>query len=42
MDLSGHVRVANGPPTRSRTSDTPVDSPGARLIIEESQLGLDG
>ena len=39
MDLTGRVPVANGAADRHRrTSSTPLDSPGARLIIAESLL----
>jgi inosine-uridine nucleoside N-ribohydrolase len=38
MDLTGQVTVANGAPTGIPDEQTPVDSPGARLIIEESKL----
>lgn len=36
MDLSGRVRVENGAPHRLPDEATAVDSPGARLIIEEA------
>ena len=38
MDLTGQVPVANGAPTRIADEQTPLDSPGAQLIIEESKL----
>lgn len=38
LKLSGSVPVANGAPTGIPDESTPVDSPGARLIIEESKL----
>jgi purine nucleosidase len=38
MDLTGKVPVANGAPTGIPDEQTPLDSPGARLIIEESKL----
>ena len=37
-NLTGQVRVANGAPTALSDEATAVDSPGARLIIEESKL----
>ena len=36
MGATNHVRVADGAPHAIPDSGTPVDSPGARLIIEES------
>ncbi len=38
MDLTGSVRVEDGAPTGIPDEHTPLDSPGARLIIEESLL----
>jgi purine nucleosidase len=38
MDLTGQVPVANGAPTGIPDERTPLDSPGAQLIIEESKL----
>ncbi|GAB3810012.1 nucleoside hydrolase [Kribbella italica] len=38
MDLTGKVPVANGAPTGIPDERTPLDSPGAQLIIEESKL----
>lgn len=38
MDLTGTVPVANGAPHALPDEQTPVDSEGARLIIEESKL----
>jgi len=37
MNLAGEVPVANGAATALPDATTPVDSPGAQLIIEESQ-----
>lgn len=37
MDLEGQVVVANGAATAIPDATTPADSPGARLIIEESK-----
>jgi len=42
MDLTGQVPVANGAPTGIPDEQTPLDSPGARLIIEESKLASEG
>ncbi len=42
MDRTGEVPVANGAATPIPDATTPVDSPGARLIIEESKLASDG
>lgn len=42
MDLTGQVPVANGAPTGIPDERTPLDSPGARLIIEESKLASEG
>lgn len=36
MNLEGDVRVEDGAPTAIPDESTPVDSPGARLIIEEA------
>jgi inosine-uridine nucleoside N-ribohydrolase len=36
LDMRGRVRVENGAPTAMPDEVTPVDSPGARLIIEEA------
>jgi purine nucleosidase len=36
MGLEGKVRVENGAPHEMPNEQTPVDSPGARLIIEEA------
>jgi purine nucleosidase len=41
MDLTGGVTVANGAATGIFDATTPQDSPGARLIIEESKLASD-
>ena len=38
MDLRGKVTVANGAAARISDERTPQDSPGARLIVEESKL----
>jgi inosine-uridine nucleoside N-ribohydrolase len=38
MDLDGKVTVANGAPHKIPDESTPVDSPGAQLIIAESKL----
>ncbi|NIK55117.1 nucleoside hydrolase [Kribbella shirazensis] len=38
MDLTGTVTVADGAAAGIPDEQTPVDSPGARLIIEESKL----
>jgi purine nucleosidase len=38
MDLDGKVTVANGAPHKIPDERTPVDSPGAQLIIAESKL----
>ena len=38
MDLDGKVTVANGASHQIPDESTPVDSPGAQLIISESQL----
>ena len=38
MDLDGDVTVANGAPHQIQDESAPVDSPGAQLIISESQL----
>ncbi len=38
MHLTGKVPVANGAPTGIPDEQTPLDSPGARLIVEESKL----
>ena len=38
MDLDGKVTVANGAPHKLPDESTPVDSPGAQLIIAESKL----
>ena len=40
MDLGDQVPVANGAAEAIQDEQTPVDSPGARLIIEESLLSL--
>ncbi|HEY9294512.1 MAG TPA: nucleoside hydrolase [Microlunatus sp.] len=37
LGQSGAVEVANGAPAEIPDANTPVDSPGARLIIEESR-----
>ena len=37
LNRSGQVTVANGAPTALPDEATPVDSPGAQLIIEESK-----
>ncbi|MFC9694225.1 nucleoside hydrolase [Kribbella sp. NPDC056951] len=42
LDLTGKVPVANGAPTGIPDEQTPLDSPGARLIIEESKLASEG
>lgn len=42
MDLTGTVTVADGAPRALADSTTPADSPGARLIIEESKLASEG
>jgi hypothetical protein len=42
LDLTGKVPVANGAPTGIPDEQTPLDSPGARLIIEESKLASKG
>ncbi|SDD94633.1 nucleoside hydrolase [Auraticoccus monumenti] len=42
MDRSGEVPVANGAATALPDATTPVDSPGARLIIEESRSATEG
>ncbi|MBM2614779.1 nucleoside hydrolase [Actinoplanes sp. LDG1-06] len=39
MDLDGEIVVANGAERRIPDEATPLDSPGARLIIEESRQG---
>ncbi len=36
MDIEGEVRVEDGAPRVILDESTPVDSPGARLIIEEA------
>jgi purine nucleosidase len=38
MDLDGKITVANGAPHQLPDESTPVDSPGAQLIISESKL----
>jgi hypothetical protein len=38
MDLVGKVTVANGAPHKVPDESTPIDSPGAHLIIAESKL----
>ena len=38
LDMSGKVTVANGAAAGMPDEQTPVDSPGAQLIIEESKL----
>jgi inosine-uridine nucleoside N-ribohydrolase len=38
MEMQGQVVVANGAPTAITDEHTPQDSPGARLIIAESEL----
>jgi len=38
LDLTGKVPVANGAATGMPDEQTPIDSPGAQLIIEESKL----
>jgi inosine-uridine nucleoside N-ribohydrolase len=38
MDLQGKVTVADGAPQAITDDRTPQDSPGARLIVEESRL----
>jgi purine nucleosidase len=38
MNLDGQVVVANGAATGIADEETPLDSPGAQLIIEESKL----
>jgi purine nucleosidase len=38
MDLTGGVTVANGAASPNPDATTPQDSPGARLIVEESKL----
>ncbi|WP_223189858.1 nucleoside hydrolase [Nonomuraea terrae] len=38
LGMTGSVPVADGAPTALPDEHTPVDSPGARLIIEESKL----
>ncbi|WP_432936670.1 nucleoside hydrolase [Kribbella sp. CA-253562] len=38
LDLTGKVPVANGAPTGIADENTPLDSPGAQLIIDESKL----
>jgi inosine-uridine nucleoside N-ribohydrolase len=38
MEMQGQVTVANGAPEPISDEHTPQDSPGARLIIEESKL----
>ena len=38
MNLNGQVVVANGAATGLADEQTPIDSPGAQLIIEESKL----
>ncbi|TYB50545.1 nucleoside hydrolase [Nonomuraea sp. PA05] len=42
LKLTGSVTVANGAAAALPDERTPVDSPGARLIIEESKLASDG
>ena len=42
MDLAGKVTVADGAPGAIGDDRTPRDSPGARLIIEESRLASAG
>lgn len=42
MDLKGEVLVANGAPGALPSAGTPVESPGARLIVEESKLASPG
>jgi purine nucleosidase len=42
MDLTGQVTVANGAATGIPDGQTPRDSDGARLIIEESKLASKG
>ncbi|MEQ7128160.1 nucleoside hydrolase [Actinopolymorpha sp. B11F2] len=42
LDLTGKVTVANGAPTGIPDEQTSLDSPGARLIIEESKLASEG
>lgn len=41
LHLTGSVTVANGAATALPDERTPVDSPGARLIIEESRLATE-
>lgn len=38
LGMAGQVRVENGAPSHIADERTPYDSPGARLIIEESKL----
>jgi inosine-uridine nucleoside N-ribohydrolase len=42
LDLTGKVPVANGAPTGIADESTPLDSPGAQLIIDESKLASAG
>jgi hypothetical protein len=42
LGLSGQVRVENGSPNAMPDLVTPIDSPGARLIIEEAMKEEDG
>ncbi len=42
MNLQGRVTVANGAATALPDEATPVDSPGAQLIIEESKKASEG
>jgi purine nucleosidase len=42
MDRAGEVRVANGAAAALSDATTPVDSSGARLIIEESKSASEG
>jgi len=41
MGMTGRVRVENGAETGIPDEQTPLDSPGAQLIIEESKLATD-
>jgi purine nucleosidase len=42
LGRTGQVPVANGAATRLPDAGTPVDSPGAQLIIEESKAAVEG
>jgi purine nucleosidase len=42
MDLEGRVPAANGAAAAIPDESTPIDSPGAQLIIEESNLASEG